>query len=65
VRKNVHLKDCELSCLRPTHSNVTQSQSPQVEYIIVKFDHKDRIARVSLKAEEVFHKIAERNKNNM
>lgn len=37
----------------------------EVEYILVKFDRKNKIARVSLKAEEVFHNIEEQRKDNM
>uniref|UniRef100_A0A6G1S840 Glutamate--cysteine ligase n=1 Tax=Aceria tosichella TaxID=561515 RepID=A0A6G1S840_9ACAR len=36
----------------------------EVEYIIVKYDHQDRRARVSLKAEKVFRKIAKQGKND-
>lgn len=32
----------------------------EVEYILIKFNHHEKIARVSLKAEKVFRKIADR-----
>lgn len=35
----------------------------EVEYILIKFDHEKKIARVSLKAERVFQKLAEKQKN--
>lgn len=37
----------------------------EVEYILVKFDRKNKVARVSLKAEEVFRKIEEQRKDLM
>lgn len=36
----------------------------EVEYILVKFDHHNRKARVALKAEEVFHKIQQQHRKS-